>query len=160
MLRTAYGSERPCCSRCEFVFFRQTATAAAAVVVFERQILLVQRGIGPYRGAWGFPGGFQEHGERPDQTAARETMEEAGVQVGIDRVLDVRHTADDPRKVVNVVIYLARPTSASSVSPVAGDDASDARFFDFRELPDDIAFAANREILADLRQRFPDGDIR
>lgn len=160
-LREAFGAERKCCSRCEFVYFRQTATASVAVVVHERRLLLIRRGIRPFKGCWGFPGGFQEYGEAPEQAAVRETLEETGVDVRVERVLDVRYTRDDPRKNVNVVLFLARPV-ADDPRPSAGDDAVDARFFAFDDLPDadQIAFANNRAVLDDLRRRFPDGDIR
>jgi 8-oxo-dGTP diphosphatase len=162
-LREAFGAVRKCCTRCEYVFFRQTAMASVAVVVHERRLLLVRRGIQPYRGHWGFPGGFQEYGEAADEAAIRETREETGLEVVVERVLDVRFTRDDPRKKVNVALFLARPVE--DPRPMAerlraGDDALDAAFFGFDEMPGEIAFENNQRVLAELRRRFPDGDVR
>src|SRR6185295_5408006 len=63
--RQLYGSVRAACSRCPFVLFRTPAASASAVVVRGREVLLVRRAIEPFRGQWGFPGGFQEYGESP-----------------------------------------------------------------------------------------------
>jgi 8-oxo-dGTP diphosphatase len=162
--REAYGRVRRVCPACGFVHFRATSSAAVAVVVHERQVLLIRRAIQPYRGSWGFPGGFQEHGESLEETAIRETREETGLTVQVERVLHVAHTRDDPRKIVNAVSFLARPAQTSgrgiADSLRAADDASDARFFDLAELPDEIAFESSRAVLDALRLVFPDGDTR
>ncbi|MEO0481861.1 MAG: NUDIX hydrolase [Planctomycetota bacterium] len=142
--------------------FFATASSACAVVVHRRRVLLIERAIRPYRGHWGFPGGFQDHGESLAETAVRETREEAGIDVRVERVLHVDLTRDDPRKLVNVVLFLARPIeSDDSVDArlCAADDARSSRFFGFDELPSQIAFDVNRRVLDDLRSRYPDGDV-
>lgn len=162
--REAFGLMRPVCPGCGFVHFQATATAAAAVVVHARRLLLVRRAIQPYRGFWGFPGGFQDYGESLEETAARETLEETGLSVRIGRVLHVGHTTDDPRKLVNVVVFLARPVPdderavAAALGPA--DDVSDARFFGLHEIPRELAFENSKAVLRRLRSEFPDGDLR
>ena len=42
------------------------------VVARGRDVLLVKRGIEPYRGHWGLPAGFQEYWESPEEAAVRE----------------------------------------------------------------------------------------
>lgn len=162
-VRPAYGAERPACTQCDFVFFRATSTAAAAVISIGRKIVFVRRGIQPYLGAWGFPGGFQEYGESLEHTAVRETREETGLAVRVERVLHVGHAQDDPRKLVNVVVYLARPEHETEETVVgvlrAADDAMDVRLFDLDELPEDIAFHSNQTVLSQLLAEYPSGDI-
>jgi ADP-ribose pyrophosphatase YjhB (NUDIX family) len=163
-LRPAFGRPRPVCPGCGFVHFLHTAAAAVAVVAHERRILLVRRAIDPYRGCWGFPGGFQEYGESLEETARRETLEETGLPVTIGRVLHVGHTRDDPRRLVNVTVFLAVPANPvrRAVDAMVGalDDAAEARFFALDEIPEQIAFENSQIVLRQLRRDFPDGDLR
>ncbi|MEZ5965403.1 MAG: NUDIX hydrolase [Planctomycetota bacterium] len=156
LVRSVFGHERHACTTCAFVHFRSPAAAACAVVVRGREVLLIQRRIPPFVGAWALPGGFQDYGEDPASTARREVREETGLDVEIRRLLDVFYATDDPRKRVNVVAYLASPVAGTLC---AADDAADARFFALDRLPDELAFENNRVIFARLRAEFPSGDI-
>ena len=46
-----------------------------------RGIIIVKRGINPYKDAWAFPGGYIDHGESWQQAAIREAREEIGVEL-------------------------------------------------------------------------------
>ena len=52
------------------------------------RILLIKRGKAPRAGQWSIPGGRQEPGETLRAGAAREVLEETGVEVEIVRLLD------------------------------------------------------------------------
>ena len=52
------------------------------------RVLLVKRGKAPRAGQWSIPGGHQELGETLRAGAAREVLEETGVEVEIIRLLD------------------------------------------------------------------------
>lgn len=154
--RQLFGRPRKACPRCDFVFFHNTPSAAGAVVARGREILMVLRSIDPGRGRWGFPAGFQDYGETLEETAIREVREETGLEVSVSRLLAVVHSKDNPRRFVNLVVYLAEPV-AGELS--AADDAADARFFSLDEWPTELAFDNNREILEALMREFPEGDI-
>jgi ADP-ribose pyrophosphatase YjhB (NUDIX family) len=154
--RQAYGSLRAVCSRCPFVLFRTPAAGACAAVLRGHEVLLVRRGIEPFRGHWGFPGGFQEYGESPEEAALREVREETGLEVRLLRVFDVCYTRDDPRKRANLVVFLAEPVAGELR---AADDALEARFFPLAALPAQIAFANNRRLLERLRHESIIGDL-
>ena len=52
------------------------------VVIKPSAVLLVRRGRPPGMGEWSLPGGAQELGERAEEAARRELLEETGLQVG------------------------------------------------------------------------------
>jgi ADP-ribose pyrophosphatase YjhB (NUDIX family) len=53
----------------------------------EDHLLLMQRGIAPYRGQWSPPGGFVDAYESAEQAAIREVREEVGIELAIDTLL-------------------------------------------------------------------------
>ncbi len=104
---------------------------ALAVVVHDGRVLLVQRNKQPDAGLWGFPGGHVEWGETVLDAAARELREETGVIAEPLRYLD---NLDLLRRDANGQVtahYLLVGVACRYVSgtPVAADDARDARWF-------------------------------
>lgn len=99
------------------------------------QVLLVERGIDPYKGCWALPGGFMRMNETVDECARRELREETNVR---DAYLEQFHVFSkpdrDPRgRVVTVAfIALVRPEDHAVIG---GDDASNAMWFDVESLP-------------------------
>lgn len=89
-----------------------------AMVVAVRQdgrILMIQRRD---NGAWFFPAGYCNLGENVAKTAVRETLEETGCQVQLERILGIyssphfHHTFPNGDQVKNVgVLFQARPIS-------------------------------------------------
>lgn len=60
-----------------------------AVIVQGGRAILVQRGTEPLKGQWSIPGGALEIGETLRQCAAREALEETGLEVEAGKVLEV-----------------------------------------------------------------------
>jgi 8-oxo-dGTP diphosphatase len=117
---------------------------AASVAVFDRArqaFLLVERGNEPYAGRLAFPGGFIEAGKEDiRQTAAREVLEETGVAVAVEDLIqvDLRSGPDrDPRDHVIDVGFYAEVENARAK---AGDDAASVRWASPVEL-DGLALA-------------------
>jgi 8-oxo-dGTP diphosphatase len=136
------------CGACGFVLYRNPAPAAGTILLEDRSVLLVQRKFEPRMGGWTLPAGFIEWDEKAAECAVRETKEETGLDVEIDRVFGVYAAHDDPRTRVVLILYLATK-SGGEIQP--GDDASDARFYDIDDTPRDIAFKAHVQALADIR---------
>ncbi len=65
----------------------KTIRVTAAVIVHEGRIFATQRGYGPYKDGWEFPGGKIEAGETPEQTIVREIREELNITIVADRYI-------------------------------------------------------------------------
>ncbi|HLI14837.1 MAG TPA: NUDIX domain-containing protein [Acidimicrobiales bacterium] len=101
---------------------------AGAVLVEGEALLLVRRRNPPGRGRWSLPGGRVEAGETPAQAAARELYEETGIDAAIGDLLGTAVLAG------RYLVYDFVATRRSPGEPVAGHDASEARFVLLREL--------------------------
>lgn len=97
-------------------------------------VLLVRRKHPPFEGAWALPGGFLEAGESLEQGALRELEEETGISgVNLEQVGAFGDPGRDPRgHTVSVVFCSFVP---SELTPTAGDDAAEAAWFGWSELP-------------------------
>lgn len=143
------GVTRPVCVDCGWVYYARNALAAAVLIEHGNRILLVQRRDDPNRDQWQLPAGFVEYGERPDQTAVRESLEEVGLHVRLVGLAGTYFVGDDPRTVAILLVYRA---AIAGGELQAGDDAKAAAFFKRDALPQ-IAFQAHREALRDWHSK-------
>ncbi len=142
------GRDRPRCSGCDFVLYRNPASAAAGVVLdAHRRVLLVRRRIPPYLGDWALPAGYQEIDEDPRETVRREILEETGLAIEVTRLFDVVFMPDDPRKPANEIVYLCRVLSGELR---AGSDAAEVGWFALDAMPENVGFHNAPRILARL----------
>ena len=141
---------RPTCTACGFVFFANPGVGAACVIRDGvGRVLLVQRAPGQFgAGRWCFPCGFVEWGEDVRAAAAREALEEAGVEVVIREPLQVASNFHDPAKLTVGVWFAATLVDPAAV-PVAGDDAVEAAWFD-PAAPPPLAFPTDATLLERL----------
>lgn len=72
------------CKRCHHIHYENPRLVVGCVAEWEGRLLLCKRAIEPQSGLWTLPAGFLENGETTAQGAVRETIEEAGAQIGID----------------------------------------------------------------------------
>lgn len=113
------------------------------------QVLLVKRGIDPYKGKWAFPGGFVKMDESCEEGALRELREETGLT---GAYIEQFHTFSDPNRdprerVITVAYYaLVRIQDVK-----AGDDASKAEWFALDKVPQ-LAFDHDRILRAALKR--------
>lgn len=66
------------CDDCGFVFFKNPAAAAAAIISCGNEILLTVRGRDPGKGLLDLPGGFIDPNENAEDGLRRELSEELG----------------------------------------------------------------------------------
>lgn len=98
------GRQRLICSRCDSVVYFDPKVAAGAIVKQSGHIALIKRAIRPARGKWTFPGGYVDRGEPVAHAAVRETWEETGLRVRIEKLHGVFSYPDVP---VVLVVYTA-----------------------------------------------------
>jgi len=89
-------------------------------------VLLVRRGVAPFRGMWAIPGGFKRPAETLDEAAKRELAEETGVDSAslLKQFGAYGDPGRDPRMNVVTVAYLAVLRAVGAI--VAGTDAAAA----------------------------------
>ena len=89
-------------------------------------VLLIRRGLEPFKGMWAVPGGFKRPDETLDEAARRELAEETGVDVPslLTQFGAYGDPGRDPRMNVVTVAYLAVLRDVGALQ--AGTDAADA----------------------------------
>lgn len=115
------------------------------------KVLLIRRGIDPFKGCWALPGGFVKPEETLEEAARRELEEETGLK---DLYLEQLHTFGaidrDPRERVISVAYFALVRDADHL-PIGDTDAAEAAWHDTHDIPA-LAFD-HPEILDAARNR-------
>jgi 8-oxo-dGTP diphosphatase len=112
----------------------------------ELKVLLIERGLEPFKGRWALPGGFVKVDETVDDAARRELEEEAGLKnVFLEQLYTFGTVNRDPReRVVSVAHYALVKLSEHEAK--AATDAANARWFPVSKVPK-LAFD-HAEILA------------
>lgn len=101
----------------------------------QMKVLLIERGLKPYKGMWALPGGFMKIDETIEEAARRELFEETGLKGVFMEQFKVFSDVDrDPRERVVTVAFIALVRPAD-YHLVAGDDAANALWFDHNMLP-------------------------
>lgn len=112
-------------------------------------LLLIERGLEPYKGRWAFPGGFMRIDESTDQCAERELGEETGLtSCYLEQFGSFSDVYRDPRERVVTIAYFAL-VKKSEVQ--GGDDARCARWFSIDKVPP-LAFDHDHILSVALRK--------
>ena len=93
---------------------RKRIEVVAAVIRDGNRILATQRGYGPFKDMWEFPGGKMEPGETEEVALVREIKEEMGAMVSVDRhIKTVEYDYPDFHLVLHC--YLCRVVSGDLI---------------------------------------------
>lgn len=122
---------------------------AVDIVVLDklnRKIVLIRR---KDNNMWALPGGFIEPNETINQAARRELREETNLHAyWPDYKPEISFVVDnplrDPRSHIISFVYTLEKSSYEKLK--SGDDAKEARWFDWLEMPQEI-FADHRKII-------------
>jgi 8-oxo-dGTP diphosphatase len=99
------------------------------------QVLLIRRGLQPFKGKWALPGGFVRVEETLEEAARRELEEETGLkEVFLEQLYTFGAVKRDPRERVVSVAYYAL-TKPADHTTVASTDAAEAEWFPVNAIP-------------------------
>ena len=134
------------CGACGFIFYLDPKLAVGTVISDDsKRIVLVKRAIEPGYGQWVFPGGYVDRGEEVQRAAVREAREETGLDVRIDRLINIySYTGRTPA----IVVY-----AATIIGGALGcdDEGLEAKFFEPEAIPwDELAFRSTGEALREF----------
>ena len=147
-LLKATEPERLVCASCGFVHYVDPKVAVGTIITDERgRIVLVKRAIEPGYGKWVFPGGFIDRGETVEAAALREAREECGLDIRLDRLINVYSY---PGVAVIIVAFAATMVGGC----LACDDESlEAQMFEPERIPwEELAFKSTRQALQEFLQ--------
>lgn len=148
-LREIYRQPRPVCPNCRFIHFPDPKVAVIGLVTHEGQVLLIRRAVKPDKGKWALPGGYMDAGEMPAAALQRELLEEVGLQVKVETMLEIFPMVVTAGRSQGIVLaYHATPASAEQTTLVCDDDACEAAWFTPATLPTDLAFESTHTLLA------------
>src|SRR3954452_24664141 len=144
----------------KYEYPRAALTVDCVVFGFDQEelkLLLIQRGLEPFKGRWALPGGFVRVDETLDEAARRELEEEAGLKnIFLEQLYSFGAVDRDPRERVVTVAYYAL-VKLSGYAAKAATDAANARWFPVSNIPN-LAFD-HAEILATAVERLK-GKVR
>jgi ADP-ribose pyrophosphatase YjhB (NUDIX family) len=123
------------CTNCHTIHYQNPRLIVGCLATWENKILLCKRAIQPQKDLWNLPAGFLENGERAEEGALRETLEESKAKVDIVR-LHVLYSIP----IVNQVYlhFLARMKTPDFGTTL---ESSEVQLFDPKDIPwDRIAF--------------------
>ncbi len=114
------------------------------IVVFaldaeELQVMLIERDLPPFEGAWALPGGFVRVDESLDEAARRELQEETGLtEIFLEQLYTYGDLQRDPRERVVTVAFFAL-VNLEGHDVRSSTDARNAAWFAVNDVPN-LAF--------------------
>ena len=140
------------CAECRFSLIRRPVVGVGVVVLDGKKVVLGRRtlmGGRSYQGHWCIPCGYLEWGEEVRTAAAREFVEETGLEVEITGVYAVHSNFHNPND-LTVGIWFNGSVTGGALR--AGDDLDMVDYFSLDALPEPIAFPTDRLVLDQLRR--------
>jgi ADP-ribose pyrophosphatase YjhB (NUDIX family) len=136
---------RLACERCGFVRYVNPRLVVTTLPITERgEVVLIKRGIAPGYGRWAQPGGFLEIDETVEEAAARETLEETGLEVELGEIIGLYS------RIVAEVVTVAFEARIVGGKPTATRESLETRPFAPDEIPwNEIAFETSGRALLD-----------
>ena len=150
-LLKASEPERPVCTSCGFIVYLDPKVAVGTIIrTSDERLVLVRRAIEPGYGLWVFPGGYVDRGEDITAAAIREAREESGLEVRLDRLINIYSYGG--RSPI-IIVYAATALGGD----LCGDDEClEAGLFSREEIPwDSLAFQSTTDALREYFENEP-----
>ena len=144
--------QRHVCAACGHVIYQDPKVAVGTIIAADAagRLVLVRRAIEPGYGKWVFPGGYVDRGETVAAAAIREAKEEAGLEVRLDRLLNIYSYAGRP---LVVIVYAATAVGGTLCTD---EECLEARLFTPEDIPwDELAFESTKEGLREYLSGSP-----
>lgn len=101
----------------------------------ELKVLLIERGIEPYKGKWALPGGFIDLEEDAETCARRKLVQETGLEnIYMEQLYTFSDVERDPRYRVISIAYYAL-VKLSDYNAKAGKDTTNVQWFSISDTP-------------------------
>ena len=133
------------CPSCGGQYWASSTPGVQGILERDGRVLLARRGREPRLGHWDLPGGFLQESEVPEDGLRREFREETGLEIEPVRLLRIDIEPYDGRYVFSVS-WLVRDLD-SRREPGAADDVAEVRWFGREELPAEMAFPGQVDVL-------------
>lgn len=111
--------------------FANRGTTIDAVIIKGGKVLLIKRGVEPFKDFWALPGGYVEWDETVEGAVKREVSEELGLSV---KTLEFIGLYSDPKRHPRQCIDMAYAVEVEGDVNV-GDDAVDWKWESINSLP-------------------------
>ncbi|MDQ5868749.1 MAG: NUDIX hydrolase [Thermoproteota archaeon] len=134
------------------VKYHYPAVAVDVIVEKDEKLLLIKRRNDPFKGLLAIPGGFVNEGERVEDTAVREMLEETNLNIEPINILGAYSDPKrDPRGHVITIAFIGKIIGGEVK---AGDDADDFEWISYEELKDKhvVRTFDHNKIMEDYRE--------
>lgn len=102
-----------------------------AIIEMDNKIVLIKRGVEPFKDMWALPGGHVKVKETVEDAIVREVKEETSLDIRLEEILGVySDPGRDPRNTITTV-FIAKPTFGELK---AGTDASEAKWMELNKI--------------------------
>jgi 8-oxo-dGTP pyrophosphatase MutT (NUDIX family) len=125
-----------------------------------RPMLAAIRPGGKPEGVWALPKGNLDPGEKPEETAVREVLEETGVRGHlVEKLGDVKYTytrrgGEPVFKIVSFYLLRAGRGRIGDIEEPMRIEVAEARWLPLEEAPKLLAYGGEREMAEKARARF------
>ena len=118
-----------------------------AIIENGEKIVLIRRGIEPFKGEYSFPGGFVDWGESVEDAVVREVKEETSIDVQPIAILGVySEMGRDPRGSTMSVAFVCKFVGGDLK---AGDDAKDPEWVPIERAKEVLKMSDHPKMLSD-----------